>query len=935
MLVFIAGALMSREIPVICTLLVFLAARAAGQTSLVSAGLDGTISDTSGARIPGVPVILTDTSTHQSRRTSTDAEGAFRFPELPPGTYEVTASHAGFASYRHAGVTVQLGSTAHLAIVLQFQNVSEQVTVSAQPPALDPAQSSVTFAVDQERIEELPVESRNYLNFALLAPGVAGSAQQPGRQASAPLSDSGFTFGGLRGRSNNITVDGLDNNDEYVGSSRTELSLETVQEFQVINSGLSAETGGASGGSINVVTRVGSNAFHGDAFVFLQDGSLNARNPFESEPARPDLHRYRAGISLGGPIVKDRTFFYAGFEQEHSRSLEGSFLKPAAERAINGVLAGGAFPGLAIGRVTDGLFPASRAETEASGKVNHQLSLRNGLMLRYAFTNNREAGDAFHTAGWTDPSARGSGFTKDLAIVGALTTLFDPASVSDLRFQIADRRAVLRTNDAAGPGVQIAGIVEFGRPYDGNGRRIERHEQVAYTYSHSAGHHLWKAGVAVNRIHEDAAMADGFGGLYIFANLADFAAGRPFEFRRAFGTIGTDYAVTAFGAFITDHWSIAPKLAADFGVRYDMERLPAPFRQDANNISPRLGLAYHVAPSWVLRAGYGIFFDRYALASLNTALQKDGVHGFEQVFSGAAGPGAMIPPSIYRADRNLATPSSQQTNLAVEHLLARDLTAGASYRFVRGVKLFRTRNVNLLPPGPVFGAGRADTRFDDIYQLEGSAGSSYQGVSFVLNRRMSGEFAFSAGYTLSKTFDDASDFDEQPQNPFDLAAERALSRQHQQQRLAFNALWELPIGEEENGKPAGNDLLTRVFKHIELAPIVTLDSGHPVNPLTGIDSNGSHAFPLSTRPQGYGRNSLKSPMIVNVDFRAVKFFPVSKTNGSARLDFVAEAFNLLNRANVAQINPIFGPGTAPMPGFLQPIAGAGARRIQFSLDFEF
>ena len=160
------------------------------------------------------------------------------------------------------------------------------------------------------------MESRNYLSFALLAPGVASSAQQAGRQSLGPLPDSGFTFGGLRGRSNNIMIDGLDNNDEYVGSSRTEFSLETVQEFQVVNAGLSAETGGASGGSINVITRSGANDVHGDAFLFAQDGAFNARNPFETESARPILHRYRTGVALGGALVRDKTFFYAGFEQE-------------------------------------------------------------------------------------------------------------------------------------------------------------------------------------------------------------------------------------------------------------------------------------------------------------------------------------------------------------------------------------------------------------------------------------------------------------------------------------------------------------------------------------------------------------------------------------------------------------------------------------------
>ena len=159
-----------------------------------------------------------------------------------------------------------------------------------------------------------------------------------------------------------------------------------------------------------------------------------------------------------------------------------------------------------------------------------------------------------------------------------------------------------------------------------------------------------------------------------------------------------------------------------------------------------------------------------------------------------------------------------------------------------------------------------------------------------------------------------------------------MSLQHQQQRLTFNALWELPIGGEETGKPPKDDWVTRVFGHIEVAPIVTIDSGRPVNPLTGIDSNGSQAFPLSARPPGFGRNSLWTPMPANIDLRVLKYFPFGKT---ARLDLVGEAFNVQNRPNVAQINPVFGTGLAPLVGFLQPITGAGARRIQFSLDFEF
>jgi hypothetical protein len=876
-------------------LLLFAALCASAQTSLVNATLDGIVSDSSGGRIAGAQVTVRETSTHLAREGSTNPEGTFRFAELPVGTYEVTVSQSGFAPYHHAGVQLPLGATVHLDVALQSAAVNTQVTVTAQPPAIDPAQTSVTTSVDKERIEELPVESRNYLNFALLAPGVSSSAQQAGRRSLAPLADSGFTFGGLRARSNNVTIDGLDNNDEYLGASRTELSLETVQEFQVVNSGLSAESGGASGGSINVVTRVGANDIHGDAFLFLENGSLNARDPFETESATPNLHRYRIGLAMGGALVKNRTFYYAAFEQEHKRSLEDAFIDPSVAAAVNRILG--------THRISDDFFPASRAETEASAKVNHQLTAANSLMVRYAFTGNRESGDAFNTAGWDDPSARGSSFTRDNAVAGALTTIFNPQMVGDLRLQFAERDAVARTNDAIGPGVEIAGLVNFGRPYEGNGSRTERHTQGTYTWSYAAGHHFWKAGATVNRVHLDAAEADGFGGLPLYASLADFAAGRPDQTRQAFGAINTDFSVTNVGGFVQDHWTPARNLTVDLGIRYDIEKLPGVFHQDANNVSPRAGVAYHIAPSWMVRAGYGIFYDRYVLASLNRVLQLDGVHGWEMVDGARA---------FYRADPRMATPYSLQSSFAVEHLLARDLTATASYLHVRGMKLPRTRNIGL--PGA------------DIFQLEDSASSTYDGATFSVNRRMSNEFEFSAGYTISKTYDNASDFNEQPQNPFDLRPEWAVSRQHQQQRLVFNALWELPIGDEEPGKPPADNWVTKVFGHIELAPIFTVESGRPVNPLTGADTYNTQAYPLTARPLGFSRNSARTPALANVDFRALKYFPFGKT---AKLDVVAEAFNLLNRSNVAAVNPVFGAN------FLRPIAGAGARQVQFSLDFEF
>jgi hypothetical protein len=921
--------------------------------------------------MPGSKVSMQNTMTGQSRALTTDAQGFFRAAQLSVGTYEIRVEHAGFSPFQQTGVVLSLGQTVHLDIVLSPASAAEAVTVKAQPLAIDTSQTSVVSSVDQERIEELPVRSRNYLDFVLLAPGVSSSPKTIATANSTPLAGSGFTFGGLRPQSNNVLIDGLDNNDEFTGSSRTELSPEIVQEFQVVNNGLSAESGGASGGSINVITRSGTNTIHGDAFLFAQDNAFNARDPFETQPGKPSFRRFRAGFALGGPIAKDKTFYYAAIEQEHNRGQIGSDIDPAVATEVNSFLSTGTLPGLSTRQITTGFSPIARAETEAAGRLDHQFTKNTGLTLRYTFTNNKEAGDAFHTNGLIDASAHGSSFLSDNGLSGSLSSVLGSAAVSDFRFQAATRHAVLRTNDSVGPEIDIAGLLTFGRPYAGNSERRENHYQAIYSYTRTKGKHLWKAGGTVNRVREHAEVPDGYGGVYLFGSLADFLAEHPDQFRQIFGNSRVDFSVTSYGAFLQDHWSATRKLAIDLGLRYDFEHLPAGFDQDTNNLSPRVGLAWSPLDKLVFRAGYGVFFDRYVLANLTRAIETNGSQGFGQVaddglaeslFAASQGgpqsaPSTAIAASIFRPDPRMVTPYSQQASAGAEYLLTKDMTLRADYLFVGGVKLPRTVNVNLTPPvvltlanasslgvhdptpqqigREVFSPGRLNPQFDGIYELQNSAHSTYNGASITVSRTMNEELEFSASYTLSKTYDNASNYDEQPENPFDLAAENAVSRQHQQQRFVFNALWDLPIGDEEDSSHKSEQnrgWLVRTFSHIEFAPIFTAESGRPVNPLTGLDSNRTHAFPLSSRPLALGRNSLQTPAIVSLDLRVLKYFPFGE---SKRLDLVVESFNLLNRVNVAQINPVFGSGLISIAGFRQPIAGIGARQIQFSLDFEF
>lgn len=965
----------------LCFVLVCAVSTATGyaQNSASTSAVGGSVRDAAGRAVPGVVVTLRELTTNQTRQATSEADGSYRIVVLPVGTYEVRAESAGFAPYVNPQVTFAVGSTTTLDITLMPAGVNAEITITDRPPALDTSQTASTTSIDPERIEELPVNSRNYLEFTLLAPGVAPSNRQAsagtgaGGPALAPLADSGFTFGGLRPRSNTISIDGLDNTDETTGAARVALSPEIVREFQVVNNGLSAEFGGAAGGAINVVTRTGANEWHGDVFTFFQNERLNAREPYSDPPpaSRLRFRRYQPGGALGGPIRRDRLFFYVAGEQEHLTGEDESEVSRATRARINSLLASGFAPRLPVRALAGRRFPTGADETEAAGKLTYLAGTRHTLNFRFAFTDARDRADAFDTDSLSDPTARGSSYTKDYQFAGSAISVLSARLVNDFRFQASTRRAVTRAGDTAGPGVEIAGLARFGRPYDADTARRETRGQFVDNVSLSRGRGEWKAGATVNRVSLDDDARDGFGGLFVFRSLDDFANGRPALWRQAFGDSHTLFGVTSVGGFLQDQWRATPRLTLNLGARYDVERLPAPFRTDENNFSPRLGLAWSPSSEWVVRAGFGLYYDRLPLAFINRAVQRNGSRAFEQVatdadaaavFTATQGgralaPAAGIAPSVYRADPNFVSPYSMQADAGVERLLTPDVTARADYLYTRGIHLPRTRNVNLLPPvvltaaniaalgfpsptpqqlgRPVFGPGRVDPRFDAVYQLEDSASSTYNGLTLTLNKRLSNEFELLASYTLSKTTDDASDFDEQPADPYDLRAERALSRQDVRHRFVVSALFDLPFGEDEENDEGGagaGDLLGSILGHVEVAPIVTLSSGRPVNPLTGADEERSLAFPLASRPPGLARNSLRTPRFVNLDLRALKYLPFGERR---RLDLVVESFNLFNHPNVTGVNQFFGSGATPLASFAAPASFSSPRQVRFSIDFEF
>ncbi len=939
---------------------------AAAIPSLAQVGQSGTVSGVALAPdntpIAGAAINLSAVD-GMTRHLRTGTDGAFSFKDLPSGTYSLQSSAPGFTRYVQPGIAVAVGRNTQLELRFVLPGVTTTVNVTTTPPTIDTSQTSSVVNVDRDRVEELPIPSRNYLSFVALSP--QATPANPAVAANSLTQTVGsFGFGGLRPGSNAITIDGVTDSDEYTGSSRTQLSPEAISDFQIVNHGFVAESGGAAGGAIDVQTRMGLDRPHGDTFVFVQNGALNGTPLLELVPYKPDESRIRIGLALGGALQRGKTFYYIAAEQEIAHGQDANDLRPATLAVLNSALAQpGPLHGLSL---QNGFFATTDQETELSGRLDRKLTVQQSVMLRYALTNARDVNDAFHMDDLSDRSARGSSFLADNSLNGTLTSALHEAGLNKFNFELAQRRAVERTGDTRNPGVLIPGVALFGTPYEGNNRRFETHLAFGDNLLVQKRRHLFGAGAGVDSVRLRSAVLDGQQGLYVFPDLASFTSRTPDVYLQStFSDPNVNLAEDRISAYLQDHWTPARSVAIDYGFRYEDNRLPSGLPQHALNLSPRVGVAWSPLPSLVLRSGFGIFYDRFLLSTLNRVLEFDGTRGYSQVvegeavaavYNGSSSAPANVAPSVWTAQSKLHNPYSEVASFSVEQALRWQATVKAEYHFVHGVHLGRSSNTNLLPPELltstnaaalgvatptaqqlnrlVFSPARVNPAYDAINQFATTAASSYSGATVTVNRQFTDDLQILAGYTFSKTFDDASYDTEQPQNPFAPANERAPSLQDQRHRFTLSGLWLFgpDLGDPQDAvKNAHPGALLKAFYGFELAPILSLTSGFHTNPLVGVDSNREHVYPFSARPLGHGRNSLSTPAHIDLDLRVLKMVAL----GRGHLDIVAESFNLLNHQNIGLLNAVFGSGATATSSFARPVLAMPARRFQFSLDYEF
>jgi hypothetical protein len=906
------------------------------QQTVTSATVSGRIRDASGAVVSGASLTATNLDTNQKQTATTDSDGRYRFPYLQVGSYKLLIEAQGFASLTK-DLTLTVGQALELPLKLEVAGLSAQVNITTDVPMIETVRTQVTETIRPGEINELPLNGRNYLDLALLVPGVSptntGSNQRFAETSAVP--GQGISIAGQRNLYNSFVVDGVSANDDAADLTGTYYSEEVINQFQVITSGGIAEFGRASGGVVNILTKSGANDWRGNLYGFARNQRFDARNPLA--PTKDLLTQVQYGGSISGPIKQDRTFFFTNFEQTRRNYSAVITIAPSALATINNRLNAAGYKGPLL---ATGVAPASFDTTNFFARFDHKLNDRNQLSARYSLYH--VTAENSRTVGGLNAVTRGSGLddTDQTVAVSNITTV-NSRTLNEARFQFTNSRLGAPVNDTVGPAVSISGVANFGTatssPLDRDINLFEAVDNV----STQLGAHSPKVGVDFLYNRVNISFPGAVQGVYAFNSLANFLTGNYSTFQQAFGVPSQFQSNPNVGFFGQDEWRVKSNFTMNAGLRYDLQFLPSPIQTDTNNIAPRLGFAY--APGdrkTVIRASFGIYYDRIPLRATSNALQRDGskyvVVQFAPTQAGApvfpnvlaAQPATLITrPNITSIDANIENSYSQQANVQVERELSRNAVISVGYLHLRTLHIIASRNVNVptVPPSAgIPNLGRPDPNWGNIGRYEGAGDSYYNGMVVSFNQRVARWVSVRVSYTLSKTTDDAGNFFfSTPQNNFNLRDDMGRSDNDQRHRLVVSGSFQGP----QSGKGEGR---RRALHGFQLSYIYTYASRLPFNVLLGNDRNFDSNN--NDRPVGVGRNTGRGFDFASFDVRLSRRFRLTER---LDLDVLAEGFNLFNRANFGVPNNTFGAGTTPLPTFGQPTAAFDPRQFQFGLKVSF
>ncbi len=552
---------------------------AAQSTGVTTSDLKGTVRLANGTVVAGASVRITQDSTNQSRTITTDGSGGYAFRLLPPGSYTLVVEAKGMSTKKISNLQLRLGQTTDLPIELSPVEAQATVEITGEATVVDPTRTTVSATIDNNFITNLPINRRDFTAFSLTTPQVAKD-NGPTSQGGA-ASSSGLSFSGQNARSNNIMVDGLDNNDVSVGSTRTTFSQDAIQEFVVVANGFSAEYGRASGGTLNIVTKSGGNDFSGSAFYFFRNGSMEAKRPLATTDAS-DFKQQQFGATMGGPLVKDKLFYFVSVERFNRDDSNNIQIAPGDTVFLNAITAATTRPGFAGITVNNGANPYNENYTTGIVKLDWVQSDTSRWNMR--FSQAKETNEnQLPWSGQTDKSAGGSREIKDSSISLGNVWTASASFVNDFRVMVSNRDHSLLSLDTTGnASLNIAGFATLGTQRFLPQLRTEKNTQLVESATFFVGNHTLKTGIDLMDTKLEGTLPLQFGGVYRFQGLnaaipdarTAFLGGVPAAFLQGFGDYYLNYTAKYYSAFIQDDWQLTPTFSLKIGVRYDKEQLP-------------------------------------------------------------------------------------------------------------------------------------------------------------------------------------------------------------------------------------------------------------------------------------------------------------------------------------------------------------------------
>ncbi len=916
------------------------------QSQAVNGSIEGVVRDATGAVLPGVSVNVVNLDTGQQRTLTTNSDGGYRAVLLSLGTYRVKAELQGFKTIERTGVTLSAGQTAVVNFAMEVGGVAEVVSVTGEAPVSEPGKIDLGRTIGEAEVRNLPLVSRNPYNFAFLQANVTGYENE---EFGVPRINANGTQ-----MHTNYMIDGNTNTEkDRAGLRLLPASEIMVREVKLITSGFAPEFGHTTGMVYNAVTPSGSNELRGSASYRFRRKAMSEK-PFFFPATAPkpftNVNNYTA--TLGGPIVKDKWFFYGGYEFV-DRDLSGN-----ADRVISVTAANAARLGLSSTAVpVTSVIPATQSVNFFLGKTDYQLAPEHKLSARYFFFKNESPfniGGGLNTVDWA------SDFHDRMDSASTqLISSFGSNRLNELRVQFARRHQSRTASDGSGtgPAITVSGVANFGGPIAGVSDAgfdfSQKIWQVLDNFTVLSGRHSFKAGFDVQFI--DDFRRNNLFQLYTFPTVDAYLAAKSGANPRSYSTFSqlvgdptVAYNSTFLSLFVQDDLRVSDRLKVLFGVRYDLFKIPdarpfaanpasSKFKVDKNNFAPRAGFSWTLDSSarTVLRASSGIMYEPPLINFYEDAIQRNGdprtlTATLNPTSLGApAFPATLndLPPgftrplqSIVAMDADFSTQYTILSNVQIERALTSDFSVSLGYVNSTGHNMPLLVDTNLVPTGltladgrPIFStavtsATRANQNFNHVDTFESIGKGTYNAFTVTVNKRMSHGFQAQASYTLAKGEDNApltgtyvvGSGDDRLSDPTNVDRDKALVPFNQTHTFVLSALLA--------PKVAGSGVGATLINHNQLGFIVQANSGLPFNIRANRDLNLDGV--QNDRPIG-----------------------------RLRTELFVEAKNIFNTQNVASVNRVVAVDAAGNPtvslSALPQLSGYLQRNIQAGLKLNF